>query len=45
MMEWKKKRGGGGGGSKQRGQEKLAPSHLIPKIHVSGTSQQINSSH
>jgi hypothetical protein len=41
----KKKGGGGGGASKQKGQKKLAPSHLIPKMHVSGTSQQINSSY
>jgi hypothetical protein len=37
--------GGRGGGSKQRGQEKLTPLHLIPKMHVSDTSHQINSSY
>jgi hypothetical protein len=40
------KRGGGGGvGSKQKGQEKSTPLHLIPKMHVSDTSHQINSSY
>jgi hypothetical protein len=35
MIEW---RGGGrGGGSKQRGQKKLAPLHLVPQKHVSDT--------
>jgi hypothetical protein len=37
--------GGGGGGSKQRGQEKSAPLHFIPKMHVSNTSHQIDSSY
>jgi hypothetical protein len=36
------KRGGGGGGYlKKKGQEKLAPLHLIPKMHISDTSHQI----
>ncbi len=45
MMEWKEGGGGGGGGSKQKGQEKLAPLHFIPKMHVWDTSHQINSSY
>jgi hypothetical protein len=36
MIEWREG-GGRGGDSKQRGQEKLAPLHLIPKKHVSDT--------
>jgi hypothetical protein len=36
MIEWGEG-GGGGGGSKQRGQKKLTPLHLIPKMHVSDT--------
>jgi hypothetical protein len=40
------KRGRGGGShSKKKGQEKSAPLHLIPKMHVSDTSHQINSSY
>jgi hypothetical protein len=41
------RREGGGGASisKQKGQEKLAPLHLIPKLHVNNTSHQINSSY
>jgi hypothetical protein len=30
-----KRQGGGGGDSKQKGQEKSTPLHLIPKMHVS----------
>jgi hypothetical protein len=44
MIKWGEG-GGGRGGSKQKGQEKLAPLHLIPKLHVSNTSHQINSSY
>ncbi len=44
MVEWKEG-GGGGGGSKQRGQEKSKPLHLIQKMHVSNTSHQIKSSY
>ncbi len=44
MIEWKEG-GGGGGRSKQMGQEKSAPYHLISKMHVSDTSHQINSSY
>jgi hypothetical protein len=40
MIEWREG-GGGGGGSKQKGQEKSAPLHLIPKMHVGNTSHQI----
>jgi hypothetical protein len=44
MIEWGEG-GGGGGGSKQRGQEKSARLHLIPKMHVRGTSHQSSSNH
>ncbi len=44
MIDWGEG-GGGGGGSKQRGQEKLAPLHLIPRMHVSNKSHQIKSSY
>ncbi len=40
-----KKGGGGGGGSKQKGQEKIAPLHFIPKMHISNTLHQIDSSY
>jgi len=43
MVEWRE--GGRGSNSKQKGQEKLAPLHLIQKMHVSDTSHQSNSSY
>ncbi len=44
MIEWKEG-GGGGGDLKQKGKKKSAPLHLIPKMHVSNTPHQINSSY
>jgi len=44
MIEWGKG-GGKGGSSKQRGEQKLTPLHLIFKMHVSDTLHQINSSY
>jgi len=44
MIKWKEK-GGGGGNWKQRGKNKLAPLHLIQKMHVNATSHQISSNY